>query len=174
MSRTKKKVVVVHDEAEAQEALKTFATASSQLKQLEGTIEQEVAKVREKHARRVNELNQTKAESFEKVQAYAEGKKELLFTKTKSLEWLHGRIGFRQGTPKTDKPKGITWDAMLKLLKENNFTNLIRTKEEIDKEKIIASREDESLMGKLAKIGLVVIQDETFFVEPKVEELAEV
>ena len=79
-------------------------------------------------------------------------------------------FGFRTGTPKVEKKRGITWDAALALIK-NLELPFIRTKEEVDREKIIMRREDPEVTGSLAKIGINVVQTETFFIEPKEEEL---
>lgn len=168
--RTKKQITIAPDEAGAKEALRDFVNAGSRLKEIEGQLEQEVLKVRDKYKKTVLDLQDKKAGCFALVQAYSEAHKTTLFTRRKSLDWGHAIFGFRTGTPKVDKKRGITWDAALALMK-NMGLGFVRTKEEVDKDKIIASREDAGAMGQLAKIGLSVVQTETFFLEPKEEEL---
>lgn len=168
--REKKKVVNAPEEAEAREALRDYVNTSSKLKEIEAKQEQEINKIRDKYKNKVTDLQDKKASCFELVHAYSEANKEDLFVKKKSIDWSFGIFGFRTGTPKVEKKRGITWDAALQLIK-NMDDQFIRTKEEVDKDKIISSREDMEVMGKLAKIGITVVQNETFFIEAKEEEL---
>ena len=92
-----------------------------------------------------------------------------LFTKRKSLETTHGTIGFRTGTPKLKTLKGFTWNAVVNMLKEF-LPGYVRTSEEANKEKLLADRESEEVVALFPKVGITVVQDETFFVEPKKEE----
>ena len=94
--------------------------------------------------------------------------REELFTKRKSLETTHGTIGFRTSTPKLKTLKGFTWASVLNLLKEF-LPDYVRTAEEPAKDKLLADREDEEVSALFPKVGIAVVQDETFFVEPKKE-----
>jgi phage host-nuclease inhibitor protein Gam len=47
----------------------------------------------------------------------------------------------------------------------------IRTTDEIAKDKLLADREADGMSGKMAQCGITVTQDETFYVEPKKEEI---
>lgn len=90
------------------------------------------------------------------VQAWAEDYPEE-FGKANSIALVHGTIGFRIGTPKLKLLSGWTWARVL---------------EEVDKEGIIAQRNDLSAET-LKKMGVKVVQDEVFFVEPKREAVSE-
>ena len=92
-----------------------------------------------------------------------------LFSKKKSLEMVHGTIGFRTGTPKLKTLKGFTWASALQLVKEF-LPDFIRSTEEIAKDKLLADREDETVAANLGRCGITVVQDESFYVEPKKEE----
>ena len=93
----------------------------------------------------------------------------------------HGVIGFRTGTPKLKTLKGFTWASALQLTKEF-LPGYVRLTEELAKDKMLADREamvttDEDPLGAgksmiemMAKCGIQVVQDETFYVEPKREE----
>ena len=50
--------------------------------------------------------------------------------------------------------------------------DFIRKTEEIAKDKMLADRECDGMIEKLSKCGITVAQDETFFVEPKKEDVA--
>lgn len=78
----------------------------------------------------------------------------------------HGVIGFRTGTPKLKTLKGFTWASALQLVKEF-LPGYIRQTEEIAKDKLLADRDTEEMAPQMAKCGIQVSQDETFYVEPK-------
>ena len=65
--------------------------------------------------------------------------------------------------------KGFTWASALQLVKEFLPTYLRQT-EEIAKDKLLADRDVEDMQPQMAKCGIQVVQDETFYVEPKKEE----
>ena len=94
--------------------------------------------------------------------------KEELFAKKKSVESAHGVFGFRTGTPKLKNLKGFTWAAVTNLCKEL-LPSYIRTSEELAKDKLLADRELAEVAAYFPKIGVQVVQDETFYVEPKKE-----
>ena len=82
---------------------------------------------------------------------------------------VHGIIGFRTGTPKLKTLKGFTWASALQLVREF-LPGYIRTTEEITKDKLLADRDAENMFDNMARCGITVVQDETFYVEPKKEE----
>lgn len=174
MARTKKVVVATPTETEAQELLKCYAANASYLKKLEAEMELKIAKIRESYQPKADPLKSKMQEQFNRLEAYAIGNREAAFTKRKSLQWAHGTVGFRTGTPKVDKKKGITWQAVLELMKGNGLTAFIRTKEEIDKDRILSVREDAEQFAPLSALGLSVVQEETFYVEVKEENLTAV
>ena len=81
----------------------------------------------------------------------------------------HGVIGFRTGTPKLKTLKGFTWASALQLVKEF-LPDYVRQTWDIAKDKLLADRDTEAMFEKMAKCGIQVVQDETFYVEPKKEE----
>jgi phage host-nuclease inhibitor protein Gam len=91
-----------------------------------------------------------------------------LFGKTKSIEMVHGIVGYRTGTPKLKTLKGYTWDSVLAILQAAKRTEYIRLSAEVDKAKILADRETIP-EADLRIMGVHIAQDETFFVEPKQE-----
>lgn len=152
--------------------MKAFAEASSRLKGIEAEMELEVQKIREKFTLRIEKTRVDYDHNLELLKRYAEENRSTLFEKKKSLNWTHGIIGFRTGTPKVSKPSKVTWDTILKTLKDEGLKAFIRVKVEINKDKIIESREDKVIMNQLKDLaGIEVIQQETFFVEPKEEEV---
>ena len=168
MARTKKTVVSGISREQAEQAFADFAAADAKVQNLTSKMDIEMTRIREKYADQLAEQNVRKEAAFEIVQAYAVENKEELFSKKKSVESAHGVFGFRTGTPKLKNLKGFTWAAVTNLCKEL-LPSYIRTSEELAKDKLLADRELSEVAEYFPKIGVQVVQDETFFVEPKKE-----
>ena len=94
------------------------------------------------------------------------------FGKGKSVEMVHGVVGWRTGTPKLKTLSGWTWDRVMEALKSipKFAARYIRRKDEVNKEGLLADRE--ALRPEdLRTIGVKVVQEEAFFIQPKREEL---
>lgn len=167
--RTKKKVTTIINSEEVPEQVRKFATSTSKIKSIEAEIELEKQSIVKRYETKLQALNDQRDESFENLQNYAEANPEL-FTKSKSLDFANGRIGFRKGTPKVEKSKKFTWEGIIEQLKTLAPT-FVRSKEEVNKELVIANREDKDVMATLTGAGISVTQEETFFVEAKSEDL---
>ena len=166
-TRQKKKVLSGITTEAAEQAFAEYSKAVSSIKKIEAEIELKCTKIREAYSEQLDTHRETKNEGFEVLQAYAnENKKQ--FEKKKSVELAHGIIGFRTGTHKLEKLKGFTWDAVKELVKKH-LPDYIRTKEEINKEGLIAERGNKEVNKQFSKCGIEVGQDETFYVEPKEE-----
>ncbi|MBQ3539842.1 MAG: host-nuclease inhibitor Gam family protein [Bacteroidaceae bacterium] len=171
MAKREKKTIISGVTREvADEALATYAMADAQAAKIAADIELQCVKIREKYADKLAELEGEKATAFDTLQAYASENKGDLFTKKKSLDMVHGTIGFRTGTPKLKTLKGFTWASALTLVKEF-LPGYIRQAEEIAKDKLLADRDYKNMPEQMAKCGIQVAQDEIFFVEPKREEV---
>ena len=123
-----------------------------------------------KYADDIAKLTEKKDKAFDVLQAFALENKDELFARKKSLESVHGTLGFRTGTPKLKTLKGFTWGAVTNLLKEF-LPSYVRTTEEPAKDKLLADREVEEVASVFSRVGIAVVQDETFYVEPKKEEV---
>ena len=168
MARTKKTIVSGISREKAEQAFADFASADAQVQNLTSKMDIEVTRIREKYAERLAALNATKEASFDVLQAYSTENKDELFSKKKTLESAHGVFGFRTGTPKLKNLKGFTWAAVTNLCREL-MPSYIRTSEELAKDRLLADRENPEVAALFPRIGVQVVQDETFFVEPKKE-----
>jgi phage host-nuclease inhibitor protein Gam len=169
MARTKKKQYVGVTLENAQSASETFAQCNNKLKKVEAKMNGEIDKIKSKYQDEITGLKESQEEPLEMLEAFALEQKDS-WGKKKSLELLHTIIGFRTGTPKVSKNKAFTWEAVTELVSKL-FPNLIRTKPELDKETIIALRDQDSFKELKDTCYIDVVQDETFFVQPKEEEL---
>ena len=182
-TRQKKTLIQGITAEQANDAFASYAKADAQIQKINADIELQCAKIREKRADELTRLSDEREQAFDTLQAYAVENQAELFTKKKSLEMTHGTIGFRTGTPKLKTLKGFTWASALQLVKEF-LPGYVRQTEEIAKDKLLADRDSEvmeagdplgpgkSMREQMAKCGIAVAQDETFYVEPKKEEAA--
>lgn len=168
MARTKKTVVTGVTRERAEQAFAEFAAADAKVQNLTSKMDVEMTRIREKYAEQLAVLNAAKEKNFEILQAFAVENRELLFSKKKSMESAHGVFGFRTGTPKLKNLKGFTWAAVTNLVKEL-MPSYIRISEELNKQKLLDDRELPEMAEYFPKIGVQVVQDESFFVEPKKE-----
>ena len=182
MAKRVKKIIITGVTREAaDEAFAKYAKADAESAKITADIELQCAKIREKYAGRLAELDAAKTVAFDTLQSFATENQAELFSKKKSLDMAHGVIGFRTGTPKLKTLKGFTWASALQLVKEF-LPSYVRKTEEVAKDKLLADRDMEvkvkdgedkvKLSHEMARCGIQVVQDETFYVEPKKEETA--
>lgn len=170
MGTRKKKVIITGvNREQADEAFATYAKSDAQVQKINADIELQCAKIREKYADRLATLTAEKEQAFDTLQAFATENQEDLFAKKKSLDMAHGTIGFRTGTPKLKTLKGFTWASALELVKEF-LPDYVRQTWDIAKDKLLADRDVEEMLPRMAKCGMQVVQDEAFYVEPKKED----
>ena len=181
-TRQKKTLIQGITTEQANDAFAQYAKADAQIQKINAEIELQCAKIREKKADELTRLDAEREQAFGTLQAYAMENQAELFTKKKSLEMAHGTIGFRTGTPKLKTLKGFTWASALNLVREF-LPGYVRTTDEIAKDKLLADRDcryieiddptdtmGTPMLEKMAQCGITVVQDETFYVEPKKEE----
>lgn len=167
-SRTKKVLLpgnITREQAE--EAFAKFAAADANQQKITGQMDVQITKIRDKYSDQLTELTEAKEEAFEIMQTYAVNNREE-FGKKKSMELTHGIIGFRTGTPKLKTLKGYTWPSVLKLLK-TFLPAYVRSVEEPAKDRLLADRDVIEVAKMFPEVGIMVDQDEAFFVEPKKE-----
>lgn len=165
-TRQKKKVIQAVTLDAAEQAFAGYNQCTSQLQVLEGQMNQELTAIKEKYDTRITKLQEEKEVHFEVMQTFAEENPDS-FTKKKSLDFVHGTIGFRTGTPKLQCRKGFKWPGVLELVK-TALPNFIRVKEDLNKEALLAARNEVDLKA----VGLEAVQDETFYVEPALQQVS--
>jgi phage host-nuclease inhibitor protein Gam len=146
-----------------------YAQDQSELTKVQAEMDAQMAQIRAENAAYLQELTDRMAKSYKRVQAYFETNRGL-FGKKKSYEMTQGTVGFRTGTPKCTPSKGFTWAAILKLLKLKN-QEYVKTKEEVAKDLLIANREKPEVKVLCLEVGIDIVQDETFFIDLKREEV---
>lgn len=168
MAREKKVVHTGVSTEQMESAFAEYAIADAKLVKVNAIIDVKMTEIREKYADDISKLTEVKEKNFDIMQAFATENKDELFAKKKSMESVHGTIGFRTCTPKLKTLKGFTWGAVTNLLKEF-LPGYVRISEEPAKDKLLADRDDEQVSSLFGKVGISVTQDETFYVELKKE-----
>ena len=182
-TRQKKTVITGVTREAADEAFASYAKADASINKINAGIELQCAKIREKYQAELTQLTGERDKAFDTLQAFATENQAELFAKKKSLDMAHGTIGFRTGTPKLKTLKGFTWASALELVKTFLPSSYIRKTEEVAKDKLLADRDlDEievtdqivktpmTMKDAMAKCGIQVVQEETFYVEPQKED----
>jgi phage host-nuclease inhibitor protein Gam len=92
------------------------------------------------------------------------------FGAARSIETMHGAVGWRTGQPALKTLPGWTFDRVLQTLKTAGALGYVRVKEEVHKQNLLSDR-DALGAERLRELGLRVVQEENFFVEPKLTQV---
>jgi len=168
-TRKKKKVITHVTEEQAHQASSAYAEVDVSLRRVETEMDNKINAIKDKYQDKITLLQNSLSENFELLEAYAKEQKEN-WGKRKSIELLHSTIGFRTATPKVVKDRKFTWASITEIARKI-APDWVRSKYELDKDAIIAMRDEDGFKEKAEKCYINVQQDETFFVEPKKEEV---
>lgn len=133
-------------------------------------MDEEIHVVRERYEGNLAEIAKSLDEKMELARNWAEAH-PAEFGNAKSIDMVEGRVGWRTGNPALKPLSGWTWDRVLEKLKALGglYLTYVRTKEEVNKQAILSDRETMPEMPRL--IGCRVVQEEEFFVEPKLTQV---
>jgi phage host-nuclease inhibitor protein Gam len=169
MTRIKKKVISGVTLEQAQEASELFAKTTTSLDKVQAKMNEEINRVKSKYQDSITELQDSLTEPQEVLEIFAKESQDS-WGKKKSMELLHCIIGYRTGMPKVTKQKGFSWEAVTELAAKA-FPQLVRTKSELDKDAVIALSKEDGFAEISKSCFIDVVQDESFYVEAKKEEL---
>ncbi len=137
----------------------------------------EIVRIREKFGDTLAAFEALILLKTERLREWAEANPDEFPKGKKSLEFTHGTIGFRTGTPKLKTLGRKTWAAVLVTIKRFGITPWVRVEESVNKEQIIADSRSgvgyapDEIATTMRQVGVQVVQDETFFIEPNLEDL---
>jgi phage host-nuclease inhibitor protein Gam len=172
-------------QAEFNDAVDRVTWIDTETRRLEALRDAVLLRVKERYNAKIETLVTERELTVTRCALYAEANRKTLLpdeTKAKSRLTRLSTWGFRLGQQKLETLKGWTWQKVLGALKAKGLADYIRTKEEVDKEGIIADAKkhghlcihDETggadLPVPLPEVGVRLVQEEAFFIEPKVEE----
>ncbi|MDB6022913.1 MAG: Mu Gam family protein [Pedosphaera sp.] len=159
--------VAIRSREEAEAALGRLAKATAEQKVFKNVLEQAFQAAREQFQPSIEAAQATiDAEKMALEMWASENAGE--FGDKKSLDMLHGTIGFRLGQRQVKLRSGMTWEKVKERLGAFRKGIYLRMKPEVDKEAILR---DEAA-GELATsdqstMGVRVAQEEDFFANPK-------
>ncbi|MBP8975083.1 MAG: host-nuclease inhibitor Gam family protein [Bacteroidetes bacterium] len=153
--------------------LAELGAIEASLQHEEAKLNEQEQKARQEFKERTENLVSRKNDILVTLETFCIGNKNE-FEKTRVLEFVHGNIGFRTTPPKvTMLNRKYNINTVLELLKKIKLTKYIRTKEELDKEAVLADYAAKEINDpKLASVGLKIDQSEVFICEPKWESIA--
>ena len=167
-NRIKLKTPAVKTRSEMETLVGEIAGLKLNEQLLNAGMDAEIQGVRDNYKARFSTITEVLADKMEAARIWAEAN-PAEFAQRKSIDFLHGLVGFRTGTPKLKTLVKWKWDGVLQALRASRWgAAYIRVKEEINKEQIIADIGAQVLSeADLRKAGAQVVQEESFFVETK-------
>lgn len=166
MKKTKPTTIKTRDELE--NVLGEYAAAAIERAKLGATMDAKLNEIRAAYEERFAGLDETLEGLFADLEAWAALHRDE-FADRRSLDLLHGTIGFRTGNPAVKPLKGVKWEHVVDQLRAAHLDAWLRAPDpEVNKEAVLAARETLGA-DRLAQLGMRVEQTERFFVDPKIE-----
>ena len=163
--RIKLKITAPKTREEMEQLVGDICALKIRERELKAQMDAEIKRVRDGYEKQLGGLSEDIAAKMPRALAWAEANEED-FGKLRSVEMLHGTIGWRTNTPSLKTRSGWTWDRVLERLLNNGLVTYYRTKQEVNKQAILADRDELGADG-LRELGVRVVQEDEFFVEPK-------
>jgi len=167
MAKKKNAATTIKTREELEAVLGEYARAVIAHGQLTLEMDEKINRVRQDYEGRLADLNVDIETMFADLEAWA-ALNPAAFADKRSLDLVHGTLGFRTGNPTLKTVKGVKWEHVLDMLKCNRMAAYVRHSEEPNKDALLADRE---AIGaeRLAALGMRVEQTERFYVDPKLE-----
>lgn len=158
---------VITSQEEFINTLDQIARLGVKLDTLQATKETAVQKVLTEHDPEIKKVSGDIDQLTKRAEQWASPRRDELFSKgKKSASTALTIYGYRLGNPSLKPAKGWTWDKVVKLLQDTHRKAYLVTKMTPDKEAIRLHVK----LHKLAKLGLEIKQEETFYVERATEQ----
>ena len=136
------------------------------------SMDRAITAVRERYEISLQTIDKVILEKTSLLETWAAANPDEFPKNRKSIDLVHAVVGYRTGMPKLKTLLRWTWAKVLEALQTSGESGYIRTKEDVDKEKILSDFAQNQLTAADLKVhGMLVVQDETFFVEPKLQEI---
>jgi phage host-nuclease inhibitor protein Gam len=148
-----------------------IAALKNQQRLLTAAMDEKIQFIREQYEPQRAAQNEALDQKMEHARVWSEANPQE-FGAARSIETVHGAVGWRTGQPSLKTLPGWTFDRVLQTLKAVGAPGYIRVKEEVHKQNLLSDR-DALGAEKLRELGLRIVQEETFYVEPKLTEVPE-
>ena len=156
---------------QAESAMDALALATHRRDKLEADMNIRLTAVRQNYEAELASLADTIKTETTRLREWADANPGL-FDKTRSLKLLHGTIGYRLGNWAVKLIRGFKSERAVALAKTILGAAFVRTKEELDKDAILATRATIP-PAQLASCGLRLEQAEAFYATPEKTEAPE-
>lgn len=163
------KAPCIESAAQFQRVIDDIALATVQLRKLEATRDAKLQAIRtEWEPTCIQQVDRIKALGLMAEKYAAEHRDELFPGKAKSADTPLATYGFRTGMPSLKLLSKWSWEKVLQILEQFQMLSFVRTKLEVDKDAIIREARDGLISGRqLSDIGVKLVQNEAFYIEPK-------
>jgi phage host-nuclease inhibitor protein Gam len=166
-SRVSKPAKVAKSLEEIEGVMSQLAKDDARLQKINASMDEAITAIRKKNEAEIASLTASIETGHEDLETFATANKDL-FKTSKTKDFPHGSIGYRTGTPKVKQLRKLTLQQVLELCKKK-LKPYVRVKEELDKQKLIADRDNKDVKKHLDYCGIEIVQEETFFVDLKKE-----
>jgi phage host-nuclease inhibitor protein Gam len=171
MAKKTTKPTTIRDREELETVLGEYARLMILKEKQTLEMEAQINFTRKRYETELTELTEKAEAFFGDIQAWAT-LNQAEFETRKSLDLIHGIIGFRTCPAAVKQVGGVKSEHTLDMMQQNpGYKEYIRIKPEIDKDAILAAYglKKDGLLAALAAVGLKIEQKENFFVELKKE-----
>ena len=170
-NRIKNSQPVIRTREALESLIGEIAAIKNRQRLLTAAMDEQIQFIRAQYEVQLAAQNDALEQKMERARVWSEAN-PLEFGAVRSIQTVHGALGWRTGGPSLRTLTGWTWDRVKETLKSMGAVGYLRVKEEVNKQNLLSDRET---LGaeKLRQLGLRVVQEETFFVEPKLTELPE-
>jgi len=177
-SRIKIKIPAIATREEAESAMNALAISANKKRTMLAEMDEEILSIKKEYESPVATLEADIEAVSGALHAWTEAHPEEFPKGRKSIEFLSGILCFRTGTPKLALlNRSWTWEKVLETIRKfSAWKACVRTKEEVNKEQILSDisrnyeRDKETITKMLANVGVKVVQEESFFIEPKLSD----
>lgn len=164
--RLKPSIPILHTRDDAEFTMNELANVANNQRQFTAKMDAEILAVKVQYEAALAACALELQIKTESLRVWAETNPDQFPKDRKSIQFTSGLLGFRTGNPKLSLlNRKWKWETVLGVLKTAGLW--IRTKEEIDKEAILAEyAAGKYCSGTLSPFGLAVTQEESFYIEP--------
>jgi phage host-nuclease inhibitor protein Gam len=172
MKKPRSKITITPPPAtrdEAESILNDYAATVNSRRILTARRDSALLRIEENFRAEIAACDNAIESATSKLKAWAEANPSQFPKDRKSLKMFAGTIGFRTGTPKLSLvSRAWSWEKVLDAIKNTTcYKQWIRLDEQVKKEAILAEHAQNKIVPQdLQSVGLKIVQDESFFVDP--------
>lgn len=171
-TRIKINLPILHTRDDAESCMTDLAHTINNQRKLVAQRDTLVLTINKKFESQLGECEIAIKEKSDALRAWAESNPDQFPKDRKSLDLTSGILGFRTGTPKLALiSRAFTWERVTELLR-TAWSQYVRIKEDVAKDLILSDYAQNILDDQsIRRVGLKVVQDESFYIDPKLADV---